>query len=136
MHAKLFVQCSAALFNWVPRPCPATGWVVRLRVGRAGKATAPPPPSLSLVSSPRTNAPSPFLLLSPPSLPLPLSSPAEIPAPASPEDYPIHSAVCRRGECCAGLCSLRFTSLLSSTSSSTRARLLELRFRCFGFAFA
>jgi hypothetical protein len=135
VHAKLFVQCSAALFNWVPRPCPATGWVVRLRVGRAGKATAPPPPSLSLVSSPRTNAPSPFLLLSSYRLP-----PSLCPSPPRrrflllllPRITP--STLLSAAEVSAAPGYALFG--LSSTSSSTRARLLELRFRCFGFAFA
>lgn len=109
--------------------------------GRAGKATAPPPPLLHsslpfsrlLAKNERTQSipPPPPLLLSPPSLFCPSPPRREIPASASPEDYPIHSAVCRRGECCAGLSSLLPSRAAPQPPCSFR--LLELRFRCFGF---
>src|SRR5688572_943331 len=80
-HAKLFVQCSAALFIWVPRPCPTTGWWLASGLAEPGKL-----PLLLFFSSGAPsrllakNALSPFLLFPSYRLSLPLSSP-EIPAP-------------------------------------------------------
>lgn len=130
------VQCSAALFIWVPRPCPTTGWWLASGLAEPGKL-----PLLLFFSSGAPsrllakNALGPFLLFPSYRLSLPLSSP-EIPAPPDSQGLSYSLCLLPRWVRCAGLRSLRF-GLLPSWAPSTPCSLARAPFPLlwtFGFA--